>query len=112
MPPSQSRREQAARMWQALVSKAMNRQTITYRLLNEVIGLGPGHLRGIGTTLDILADYCAAKGYPCLTVLVVSASTGQPQASAHYVPDDYVEHEKVYGFNWFAVRPPTLDELK
>ena len=91
-------------VWQVLVSKAMNRQTITYLKLTEAVGAPPGAHRGIGSHhLGPIADYCHEHDLPRLSVLVVSATTGRPSLDCSDVD---TEREKVFDHNWFAEVPP------
>ena len=104
--PSQSTR--AAQVWQILVSKAMNRQTLTYGQLASMLGF-----ERAGTLAHILGHimhYCIQGGLSPLTVLVVNQETGLP-GEGLIQAELNADREKVFGFNWYGLIPPSADEL-
>lgn len=98
----------ALQIWQILICKAANRQTITYGALARMLGFG-----GAGTLAHFLGHimhHCLQNGLPPLTVLVVNQDTGLPGEGL--IDADYnADREAVFGFGWFGVIPPTPDEL-
>lgn len=85
-----------------------------YQVLTQAVG-GDIPLVAAGRYLDLLLVYCRGKGLPTITVLVVSAETGQPaQKSKHigklyrrlrgrnYVPSRYEAWED----GWFTKNIP------
>ena len=97
-------------MWQVLISRASNRQTVPYQVLTEAIG---GHVPpvAVGQYLDLLLAYCREKDLPTISTIVINADTGQPSQKSRHIYRLYRERERVYGHNWFATMPPSLDEL-
>jgi alkylated DNA nucleotide flippase Atl1 len=105
--PSQSTR--ASQVWQILVSKAMNRQTLTYGQLASLLGFERAGV--LAHILGHIMHYCIQGDLPPLTVLVVNQSTGLP-GEGLIQADLNVDREKVFGFNWFGLVPPTPVELE
>ena len=107
---SSSTPQRALLIWQVLIAKARDRQTIPYGILAYTIGLKPGAHRAIGLYLDPIERYCRDNSLPVLTIIVVNLQTGRPS----YVPeglDEDAEWERVFDRKWFAQMPPTIDEL-
>jgi len=66
----------AVQIWQILISKAHNRQTITYGILADLLGF-----KGAGVfayKLNHIMNFCIQNNLPHLTVLVVNKETGKP----------------------------------
>ena len=64
--------EEAARLvWQVLIAAADQRQVLNYEIISQKLD-GKILARALGTPLELIADYCEAKGLPALTVLAVS----------------------------------------
>lgn len=97
-------------MWQVLISRASNRQTVTYQVLTQAVG-GDIPPVAAGRYLHLLLVYCREKGLPSISTLVVNGYSGQPSQKSRYINRLYREREKVYGHNWFAIMPPSLEEL-
>ncbi len=98
----------AVQIWQILVGRAHNRQTITYLELARLM-----HYRGGGILdrqLGHLYFYCEHNDLPVLSVLVVAKETGLPQGGVGD-RDPNVERERVFGYDWFGMHPPTAEEL-
>jgi hypothetical protein len=104
--PSQSTR--ASQVWQILVSKASYRETLTYGQPASLLGFeGAGVLAHI---LGHIMHYCFQNHLPPLTVLVVNQKTGL--AGEGPIQADYnTDRERVFGFNWYGIVPPTPEEL-
>ena len=109
--PSSKREERAVQAWQILVGAAMNRQTLTYKLLSlkmfqkEAAGV-------LDKTLGHIAFYCMDNNLPPLTTIVVGKNRGTPGHEIPIDPDDYDQaREDVYEFDWYNVYPPTDEEL-
>ena len=96
--------------WQALISRASQRQTVPYQALTQAIG-GIVPPVAAGKYLDLLLVYCREKGLPTISTIVVSAVTGQPSMKSKHIYRLYRERENVYAHNWFAEVPPSLEEL-
>ena len=104
--PMTATQRRALKVWQVLIARASNRQTISYGELAGVIGneVPPPAL---GRYLDLVADFCQVRGVPDLTLVVVSIETGQPGKVREGV-DVAEQRELVYGRgDWYAMTPPT-----
>jgi hypothetical protein len=105
---SSTRPRRALQIWLILMSKAHNRQTLTYGMLADMMGF-----QGAGTLAPILGYvmcYCQQQNLPPLTVLVVNQSTGLPGAG---LEGDHLHEarEEVFRYNWFDLEPPTPEAL-
>jgi putative restriction endonuclease len=104
--PSQETR--ALQIWQILIGRAANRQTITYGGLADLL-----HFKGAGTLAKILGHimfYCQQNDLPPLTVLVVNQDTGLP-GEGLIGAELNADREKVFRFEWYGLVPPTPVEL-
>ena len=104
-----NRESRAVQIWQILVSKATNRQTMTYGMLAEILGF-----RGAGTIgqfLDPVMIYCRQNGLPPLTVVVVNQDSGLPGAGLPGT-DLHVDRERTFNYDWFGLVPPTPEEFR
>ena len=101
----------AVQAWQILVGTAMNRQTLTYSGLAQAM-YGRRAQGVLDRILGHVAFYCVDNKLPALTSIVVGKGRGTPGCD---IPIDLKtvdkEREKVYGFNWYDVYPPTAEEL-
>ena len=111
--PSSNAPARAVQAWLILVGAAMNRQTLTYDGLAQLMfrRKAAGVLDKI---LGHIAFYCNdEKGLPLLTSIVVGKKRGAP---GHDIPIDPKkidsERERVYRYDWFNIYPPTADELR
>jgi len=110
--PHSSSSERAVQAWQILVGKAMNRQTMTYELLSQLMYRkdAAGVLASI---LGHIAFYCEDNGLPPLTSIVVGKGGGKPGVG---IPVDRANidelRERVYTCDWYDVYQPTCSELE
>ena len=98
----------ALQIWQILIAKANNRQTLTYGVLAQMLGF-----RGAGILARMLGHimhYCQQNGFPPLTVLVVNKDTGLP-GKGLIEANLNADRETVFQFDWFGIFPPTPEEL-
>lgn len=109
--PSSSHPERAVQCWQILIGKAMNRQTVTYEGLGELMF----QRRAAGVLAQILgyvAFYCKDSDLPPLTAIVVKKTGGEPGTG---IPVDQTtidaQREEVYSHDWFDIYPPSEDAL-
>ena len=108
--PSTTHSARAVQTWQILVGKAMNRQTVTYEGLSEIIfrKKAAGVLSRI---LGLIAFYCKDHGIPPLTSIVVGVRRGTPGAKIPLALEDVDgERELVFVFDWYDVYPPSEKE--
>ncbi len=99
----------ALQIWQILIGKADMRQTVTYGMLSDMLGYG-----GAGTMHHMLGHigaYCALNGLPLLNTLAVNKDTGLPTRGT-FDRDANKERERVFGYPWFGVYPPTAGALE
>jgi hypothetical protein len=111
--PKASHPARAVQVWQILVGRAMNRQTITYHGLSVIMyKKAEGAAGVIANILGLVAFYCNDNKLPPLTSIVVGKRRGTPGDD---IPIDLAKldeaREKVYDFDWYDVYPPTEDEL-
>ena len=98
--------------WQILIAKAMDRQTITYDQLSQLM-YGKAAAGVLGNILGHVANYCNNNDLPPLTVIVVNSVTGLPGESIPVDPSELnAKREAVYGFDWYDIYPPSENELK
>src|SRR5438477_9496807 len=105
--PAPENPARAIQAWQILVGKAMNRQTLTYELLSELM-YGKQAAGVLAQILGHIAFYCIDKQIPPLTALVVGKGFGKPGDRFPLAPaktDE--ERENVYRHNWYDIYPPS-----
>ena len=104
-------KERAMQCYMVLLGAAHNRQTLTYEILGDMIGLPPV---GIGQILGYIMAYCHNHGLPPLTVLIVQKHTGKPgEGLATSDPKDFDKNrERVYARQWYRDAPITPDTLR
>jgi hypothetical protein len=93
-----------------LVGAAHNRQTVTYGMLADLLRYeGAGTL---GHVLGPIMYFCQQHNLPALTALVVNQQRGHP-GPGFFVSGTSTDaaREKVYGFPWYEIVPPTSDEF-
>src|SRR5262245_49584794 len=101
----------AVQIWQILVAKASNRQTITYGELADILEWGGAGV--LGRPLGHIMYYCQQNGLPPLTVIVVGKAKGSPGDGLDVLPSEQNSaREKVFKHNWFDIIPPDAEELK
>ena len=110
--PHSSHAARAVQCWQILVGLAMNRQTISYKGLSELMYQKPA----AGVMNEILghvAFYCIDHEHPPLTSIVVNAS-GVPGAGIPVDLETIVEQrEGAYPprYDWYDIYPPSEADL-
>ena len=100
----------ALQIWQILIGKAHNRQTITYKALASLLGYKRADI--LAGMLGRIMMYCEQNNLPPLTILVVNRGTGLPGAGLTSPTDLHADREKVFEFDWFGLYPPTAEELE
>jgi putative restriction endonuclease len=102
----------ALQIWLILIGKAHNRQITTYGEVAEILAY-----KGAGVLQDMLGHisfYCVDNKLPPLTVIVVNQQTGLPgEGLLGVISLDELapERERVFAHNWYAICPPSPDEL-
>jgi|SRR5579864_7325961 len=101
----------AVQAWQILVSKAMNRQTLTYEGLSKLM-YGREAAGVLARILGHIAFYGKLNNLPPLTTIVVGKGPGKPGS---HIPVDPLridtEREIVYRYNWYDIYPPSEGDL-
>ncbi len=98
----------ALQIWQILIAKASNRQTLTYGMLAQLLGF-----QGAGVLAPILGHimfYCQQNSLPPLTVIVVNQKTGLPGEGLTDAELN-ADREAVFNYDWFNLYPPSPEEL-
>jgi hypothetical protein len=99
----------AFQVWLILIGRAANRQTMTYEMLAKQIGYSRADF--LAHILGHIMYYCSQTSLPSLTALVVYKDGGTP-GSGFVSADPNTERERVYGFDWYSIFPPSPDELR
>jgi hypothetical protein len=108
--PEMTTHERALQIYQVLISLAHNRQTITYSMLGELIGMPP---QALGPHLEHVLRYCQQQNLPQITVLVVRKTAGNPSSGFPSTQVDIdQERERVYTHTWFRQKPLTVELLR
>lgn len=105
---SSTHASRSLQIWLILIGAAHDRRTLTYGILAKTIGF-----KGAGTLAQPLGHvmhYCRRNGLPPLTVLVVNQETGLPGEGLTET-DLNADREAVFGFDWYALVPPSPEEL-
>lgn len=97
-----TRVQRSLQLWQLLIGVARLRQTVTYSMAADLIGMGAGTL---AQPLDLLMRYCHQNSLPPLTVLVVNQETGQPGAGLSTLEELNRDRERVFNYKWFQLAP-------
>ena len=105
--PTAKHPARAVQAWQILVGKAMNRQTVTYEGLGELM-----YRKEAAGVLDRIlghvAFYCNDNSLPPLTCV--------GRGTCWAIPIDQTkldeQREEVYGLDWYDVYPPSETELE
>jgi len=98
--------------WQILVAKAMNRQTMTYGILDTYLGTRRKPAVRNRALVHIMF-FCKQNELPPLTILVVSPQRGGiPGPGLTTVDDPDADRESVYEYDWVDLIPPTAKELR
>ena len=101
----------ALQIWQILVSKASNRQSMTYGNLSDMVG-GSVIPIDMGAASEphhaVLPDkWLAAIDYTCSKPRDWRAGSGTSSINALNM-----DREKVFNYGWFGIVPPTLEEFE
>ena len=107
-----TRSERASQIWAVLAWAAKNRQTLTYGLLSQLIGVPTA---GLGQLLEPIQSYCLQEELPPLTILVVQQEAGLPGigftgANAAEYASAYMD---VFEYDWLGhgnPQPAALEE--
>lgn len=94
--------ERAVQIWQLLIGAARVRQTLTYSMVADAIGMGAGTL---AQPLELVMGFCDRNGLPPLTVLVVNQATGRPGAGLSTLEELNRDRERVFNYPWFRLAP-------
>lgn len=103
--------ERGMQIWVVLCGCAHNRQTITYKDLAQLIGMGAGTL---ARPLGHVMRYCESNDLPALTSLVVKTGGGKPGTGLTSVQPGAMDamRERVFRHNWYDRLPPAVINLE
>lgn len=104
-----TREARAIQIWQILIGLAHNRQTITYKILSELLGY-----KGAGVfaqLLDPIMSYCKKNQLPPLTILVVNESTGSPGTGLTTIENENADRERVFNYKWYNIYSPSEEDF-
>lgn len=99
--------ERAFQIWPLLAYAARNHQLLTYDQVAECTGV---HRAGLGQCLEPIQSLCLEAGYPPLTMLVVSKTSGLPGFGFSAVnirtPEDFAAKlQQIFNFDWTRKAP-------
>ncbi|WP_291442756.1 hypothetical protein [Desulfovibrio sp.] len=101
----------AVQIWQILVSKAVNKQLMTYGELANILGFDGATV--LAHPLGHIAVYCEENDLPPLTSLVINQGgkpgDGFPENGKYSSPDE--ARFKVFTVKWYKIVPPTAEEF-
>jgi hypothetical protein len=99
------------RAYLVLIGCAADRQTVTYDALAHRIKRGGPNL--LAKPLALITRWCQQHSLPALASLVVEQTTGLPAPGFAAISRDEIPHEqeRVWEFDWYAILPPTIEEL-
>lgn len=105
----------ARQIYGILIGYAMRRQTITYGDLKQL--MYPNSDRRIGVMLQHelghILYWCRDNGLPLLNSIVVNQETGLPGDGCGVAVEDVpAEQRTVYKTDWYAIEPPSTEEIK
>ncbi|MDJ0668248.1 MAG: hypothetical protein QNJ61_13240 [Desulfobacterales bacterium] len=101
--------ETALVVWSLLTLSAIKRQTLTYQLLSQLVGVSRHDL---GRLLEPIQSYCILENLPPLTSLVVGSRTGMPGEgfiAASNLPQAQAE---TFAHDWCRQTVPTPDDFR
>jgi alkylated DNA nucleotide flippase Atl1 len=103
--------ERGIQIWVVLCGCAHNRQTLTYKGLAKLIGMGAGTL---ARPLGHVMRYCESNDLPALTSLVVKTGGGTPGIGLTSVRRGTMDamREQVFNHNWYDSLPPAVTDLE
>lgn len=101
--------ERPAQIWSVLAFAARNRQELTYDIVGRLIGVPR---QGLGRLLEPIQSYCLLHELPPLTLLVVSANTGEPSTGFTATQQVQQQRQQVFAFDWLAHDAPTPELLE
>ena len=73
--PTTEYKERITEAFRILMGCARRKESITYGNLGERLGVRP---QAVGPYLDLIVLFCKMNGWPDITVLAVSSTTGRP----------------------------------
>ena len=109
-----SKHDVTEQVWAILVRTAGDRQTLTYTELAEQLRGESANIiaRAVPQFLNPIQDYCDQHGLPRLNDLVVSKQRGWPSYDPGPGYDFATAREKVFAFDWTAIKVTMSDFAK
>lgn len=102
----------ALQIWQILISRAFNKQLITYGELADILGFGGAGV--LAHPLGYIMEYCQHHELPPLTSIVINQKTGSPGDGLITIEDyDSIDSARieVFYYSWYRLVPPPIEEL-
>jgi hypothetical protein len=95
----------------AAMTSPQNCESFLYLIFDRRIKRGPPNL--LAKPLALITRWCQHQSLPALASLVVEQATGLPAPGFAAVSRDQIprEQERVWAFDWYAIFPPTIEEL-
>ncbi len=101
----------AGQAWQILVTQAKIGQVMNYAELSAEMNWSDHH--HVNAALWPIYAYCMRHGLPELNDLVITYGIDRPGHKKEYpLSEVREERERVWDFDWFAVVPPSPEELR
>lgn len=101
--------ETALVVWSLLTLSAIKRQTLTYQLLSQLVGV-PRH--DLGRLLEPIQSYCILENLPPLTSLVVGSRTGMPGEGFIAATNLPQAQADTFAHDWCRQSVPTPDDFR
>ena len=101
----------SAQAWLALVAHAAHRRTVTYDALGALLQSHPMTLRSAPTSTPstTTATSTGSRPWPWSAS---TKKTGEPSRGNVGIFGPDKNRERVFNYDWFALAPPTSDEIK
>ena len=102
----------AVQIWQILISKAANKQLITYGELAEIMGFQGSTV--LAHPLGHIMVYCEANELPPLTSLVINqgGSPGDGLSTLKNYESNDAARMEVFKTEWYKIIPPSANDYK
>jgi hypothetical protein len=101
--------DRSAQMWPLLVWSAHHQKILSYSIVEKLTGIPR---MAVGEFLGPVYAYCEQQGYPPLTSLVVSKTTGEWVTEFEETAKLFAAHSRVFVFDWLAQDTPSSDDFK
>src|SRR3989304_9688569 len=101
----------ALQAWQYLIAKAHNRQIIRYDEISQIMNYADN--RPLSPILGHIMFYCNQQNLPPLTIIVVNQHGTPGEGFTEKARHEFDRRrEEVFSFDWFGIRPPSIEEFQ